>query len=166
MADDIRLEVEDTLTKGVKKFIKKTGSVGKSGTLLYKSWGAVGLQLLNFIANGSPNNSRVPPIAKGILRGSGSVFIGSELLGVLPKVSGKGTPNRELSEKVGIVTVGYNTAYAARIHENLTPAGSFKLGLGSQQSGDVGGQFLTSHLESDGKLLMRIYGKLLKKGGL
>jgi hypothetical protein len=166
MADKIRFEIKDELSDGVKKFILKTGSVKISGTLLYTSWAAVGLQLLNFVVNGSPKNTIVPPLDTGLLRGSGSVFIGSTFLGFSPKVNGEGTPNTSHSEKEGVITVGFNTSYAARQHENLSPAGDFYPGKKSIISGDVAGKFLESHLKTDGQELMRLYARLIKKGGL
>lgn len=164
MAENIKFEIHDTLSKGVHEFRVKTGSVTQKGSLIHDSWAAVGLSLLNFSANGSPNNSAVPPIWKGILRGSGSVFIGSTLLQTLPLYNGKGTPNTSHSEKEGVITIGYNTAYAARIHENLTPAGNYNLGQRSKDSGDVKGGWLRSHLQSDGDLIMRLFANLVKKG--
>jgi hypothetical protein len=167
MADKIRLEVKDEISNGIKAFVIKTGSVKNPGTLLHRSWAAVGLQLLNFAVNGSPKNTVVPPVDTGLLRGSGSVFIGSMILGTSQMITGfgdKGTPATSHSEKEGIITIGFNTAYATRQHENLTPAGDYYPGKKSIISGDVQGKFLESHLKTDGQELMRLYARLMKKG--
>lgn len=163
MAQKTELKIEDNLSKRLFEFQIKTGNVKTEGTVMHKAWAAAGLALLNFSANGSPKNPARPPILTGLLRGSGSVFIGSKFLESLPLNEGKGTPNRSHSEKPGVVTVGYNTSYAARMHENLTPMGNYNLGPGSQQSGDVKGGWLRSHLSTDGPLLMRLLANRLSK---
>jgi hypothetical protein len=126
----------------------------------------VGLQLLNWIANGSSRSAVVPPIKLGILRGSGSVFVGTELVGVSEDPSnGQGTPNTSYSGRnfPNVITVGYNTAYASYVHEGLPPAGNLNLGEQSLISGDVQGQFITAHLMADGKASTKFYATLLKK---
>lgn len=64
------------------------------------------------------------PVDKGTLRGSGSVFVSGKLKKVSPKVNGKGDP---ATTAAGMGThianaveaqVGYNTPYAARLHEH------------------------------------------------
>ena len=118
----------------------------------------VGVQMLNWIANGSPNNSTVPPVLTGLLRGSGSVFYGSVLVGVTPTYNGQGEPNRSHSEREGVLTVGFDTAYAARMHET-----SWNPGPVSQQSGDTGNKFIEKHMQSDKKDLLKLYAVLMKK---
>ena len=128
-----------------------------------KAWGAVGLQLLNNTVNGSPAEPVVPPIMHGYLRGSGSVFIGSELLATSDKFgetnhSGDAKPNTSYSGKDMELTIGFNAPYAARMHE-----GEWKPGPVSQQSGDVGNKFLEKHLKNDRQELMQLYADLVKK---
>jgi hypothetical protein len=117
-----------------------------------------GLQLMNNAINGSPAESVVIPILEGTLRGSGSVFLGSTVVGFSPKVRGKGDPADQHREKEGVVTVGFNTAYARRLHEY-----PFKPGPVSQQSGDVGHKYLTKHLIADKKELMMLYSDFIRK---
>lgn len=117
-----------------------------------------GLQLLNNTINGSPAESTVPPILTGLLRGSGSVFLGSKVVGFAPKVKGQGNPATQHSEKKGVVTVGFNTAYAHRMHEY-----PFRPGPISEQSGDVGHGFLIKHLVNDKDELMELYSSYIRK---
>ena len=142
----MKLVVEDTLTKGLKDLEKEFPDIKRDA--LKKA----GLQLINWIVNGSPKNSRVPPIKEGQLRASGSVFVGSELVDETGKFA-----NRAHSDKEDITTVGLNTAYAARLHET-----EWEPGPVSQQSGDVGNKFIESHLKSDGKMWLEFVAKLLR----
>lgn len=124
---------------------------------------ALGLQLLNNTINGSPAEPVVPPILYGYLRGSGSVFLGSELLsksdkfGYTEKKSNV-FPNEIYNGKENEVTVGFNAPYAARLHETNWISGKI-----SQQSGDVGNKFLEKHLKKDGKELFNLYVDIYKK---
>jgi hypothetical protein len=118
----------------------------------------VGLQLLNWIVNGSPQESTVPPVLTGVLRGSGSVFYGSKLTGTTPPYNGKGRPNRSHSGKKGVITVGFDTAYAHRLHETTWEPGPV-----SKQSGDTGNKFIEKHLQADKAELLRLYSILMKK---
>lgn len=130
-----------------------------------KNRGKIGLQLINWIVNGSSKESRVPPILTGLLRGSGSVFVGSKFIGATPKVNGKGNPNQSHSEKENIVTVGFNTGYARKMHELKRKMHelNWRPGPKSQQSGDVGNKYIEKHLNSDKEALMAFYGKLQNK---
>jgi len=71
--------VKDNLTPGLKKYFDKMGmGQGKEGSADQKARIKVGLQLLNITINGSGKESVIPPIMRGILRGSGACS--SELL--------------------------------------------------------------------------------------
>lgn len=81
--------------------------------------GRAGLQLMN------DNVMEVPtvPIKEGWLRGSGSVFVQNKLIG--ESSFGKpGHANTDHSENIGprefIAVVGFNTPYAAKLHEGIT----------------------------------------------
>ena len=124
----------------------------------------VGLQLLNWVLNGSSKVSVVPPVKDGILRGSGSVFVGGKFVGDTKGQYPGGTPNKSFNGPKDAITIGFNTAYAAKMHERLSPAGNLKLGPVSLQSGDVGGKFIQAHLAGDGKAAIALYALLLKKG--
>lgn len=116
----------------------------------------VGLQALNWIVNGSPKESVVPPILTGLLRGSGSIFVGSKYVGTIGGKKGK--PNKSHTEKEGVITVGFDTAYAARMHEGVWNPGPV-----SKQSGDVGNKFIEKHLKADKKEYTKFYAALQKK---
>ena len=81
--------------------------------------GRAALQLLN------DNVMEVPtvPIKEGWLRGSGSVFVQNKL--IAESTFGKsGKANMDHSESIGpreyVGVVGFNTPYAARLHEGIT----------------------------------------------
>jgi hypothetical protein len=143
--------VKNTLVDGMRAFQVKHEKVSEMAL------GKVGLQLINWIVNGSSREGVVPPVKTGLLRGSGSVFVGNKFIGATPRFSGLGTPNQSYEGKPNEVTVGFNTRYAAKLHEE-----KFKLGLVSMQSGNVGNKYVEKHLKADGKALFAFYAKLLK----
>jgi hypothetical protein len=144
----MELIVENTLDEGLKELKKKFPELKKQA--LMKG----GLQLINWIVNGSPKNSRVPPIKTGQLRAAGSVFVGKELVDTTGKWA-----NTSYNEKEDVTTIGFNTAYAAKLHET-----EWEPGPRSLQSGDVGNKYIESHLKSDAKAWLEFVGKLIKKG--
>jgi hypothetical protein len=151
MADAIRFEVINDL-----KFDEYFKLFRKIDILARQK---VGIQLINNVANGSPKESSVPPILFGLLRGSGSVFLGSKFVYETPKVDGQGNPNKSHSEKDGVVTIGFDTAYAARMHET-----DWEPGPKSKHSGNVSNKFVEKHLRADKEELLRFYALLVKKG--
>jgi hypothetical protein len=100
------------------------------------------IQLANNCVNGSPYESVVPPVWKETLRGS-----------VKKEVEGN------------TIWIAFDTAYAARMHEELTPAGDFQLGKRSVQAGNVGGKFLEKHLYNADEIqsLFDMFGTKLKE---
>lgn len=126
----------------------------------FKGLAALGLQLINNVVNGSPAEPVVPPVLTGLLRSSGSVFVGNKLIGTTP---GQGTPSLTNSAPKNVVTVGFNTDYAAKMHEKLAPAGPLQPGPFSTQSGDVGGKFIEKHLAADADEIFGLYAKVFKK---
>jgi hypothetical protein len=155
----MKFVVKSTVDKGIHQLSQKQEAVHP------RALKAVGLQLLNNVVNGSPGASVVPPIKTGVLRSSGSVFVGSKLAGTSPMIY-NGSPATNYSAPDNQITIVFNTAYAARMHEdNWTP------GKKSRQDGkDVGNKFLSKHLEGDWQELQRLYANILKKdlfqGGL
>ena len=141
--------VKNTIGEGLQSFEEKRNITHK------RALKAMALQLLNNVVNGSPAESIVPPILTGFLRSSGSVFIGSELIAVTP---GQGTPGTSFAAEPNVITVGFNTAYARRMHEN-----NWKPGPVSRQSGNVGNKFLSKHMERDWPELLKLYESILKK---
>jgi len=153
--DALRLEIEinNELDEGLKKYRMAHKRADVRARI------KVGIQLINNVVNGSARDSVVPPIDTGRLRGSGSVFYGSKLAFVTPKVKGSGTPNYDYKGPDRQITVGFNTPYAARLHETEWTPGQV-----SEQSGDVGNKYLERHLKADGPELMKLYAKLLEMG--
>jgi hypothetical protein len=143
----MRLKIKSDIDKGLLKFEK----VSKEAIKEALEKGA--LQYINWIVNGSPNNSRVPPVLTGTLRGSGSVFVGDKLI----KTTGD-SANTSYSGKDKVTTIGFNTEYAAKLHET-----EWKPGLVSIQSGDVGNKFIESHLKSDGEAWLKFVATLMRK---
>lgn len=152
MAEPIRFELTETISTNWPRYKKVHNMVDNKARIM------VGIQLINNIVNGSPTEPTVPPILTGRLRGSGSVFLGGKNVYETPKYHGEGTPNRSFSGKEGVVTIGFNTEYAARWHEE-----TFEPGVRSQQSGDVGNKYVERHLRADGKELMQLYANILKE---
>jgi hypothetical protein len=91
------------------------------------------------------------PLDEGTLSGSGSVFVGSKLIGTSaasadggsPNPADSYSPNASANEIVG--TVGFNTPYAARLHEHP----EFKF-----QGDGRGAKYLESKLSQHRNLLM------------
>ena len=121
----------------------------------------VGLHFLSWILNGSSKEKVVPPIKDGILRSSGSVFVGSELVGKSPNVAQGGAATPATSSNTNnpdIVTVVFNTSYAKEMHElNWSP------GKQSRKSGNVGNKFIEKHLVADKEDAMKMYAAIVKK---
>jgi len=135
------------LDKGLKLYETKTS---KSHNIAAKK---VGLQLLNYIVNGSPSEGVTPPILTGTLRGSASVFLGNELV-----QQGPNGPPSTSGNKKDTIRIIFNVPYAARMHEERWNPGPV-----SQQAGNVGNKFISKHVDGDKTDLMKMYAKLIKK---
>lgn len=147
------------LEKNFSKYLRKI-KMNEKGGIDELAKVKCALQLLNWSVNGSPNASVVPPIKDGILRGSGSVFVGSSLAGDT-KIN-EGTPNKSFNGKPDELTIGYNTDYAANVHENWGTS-KMRPGAVSLQSGDSGRKWLITHMKKDGKMILELYAKLVRK---
>jgi hypothetical protein len=161
--------VKDNLTPGLKKYFDKLG-IGKNkvGTIDHDARIKVGLQLLNVTINGSSKESVVPPIQTGVLRGSGSVFVADTFVGDTKANYSNGKPNSSYtSSDKDDITIGFNTAYAARLHETQWTAGGKNPSPQSVRNpgmlGNVGNKFIERHLKADGKDLLGFYADLVKK---
>lgn len=150
--DAVRLEITSNIGEKMTVLQKKMPVIHERAMV------AVGLQLINNIANGSSHETVVPPVLTGLLRGSGSVFYGSKHVFSLPPYNGQGKPNTSHSGREGEITVGFDTAYAARWHET-----NFIPGPVSKDSGDVGYKYVEKHLQHDGKALFQLYADIMKK---
>ena len=158
-----QLYVKEDITEGLKKFFNKIDPKARGKGLV-----ALGLQLINNTVQGSPRESVRAPIWKGRLRGSGSVFVGSKKVGDTLFLGESGTLAQAHAENnFNVVTVGFNTEYAARVHERLKPAGDWipggKSGKGASISADVGGKFLERHLKADKTELYQLYTDIYRK---
>lgn len=163
-----QVQFTNTLTKGMEKYFKKVGiSENKTSAADKLAKTEIGLQLINWIVNGSSSEPVVPPILWGNLRAAGSVFVGSEFVGGnnLYKVKKPTKPideniqNTSHNAPISTVTIGFNTSYATKMHET-----KWNPGPASEKSGDTGNKFVEKHLKSDGKALIKMYAETLKKG--
>lgn len=116
------------------------------------------LSQLEWIINGSRNLNLTPPILTGQLRGSGSAFVGSELVGDTSSNYSNGKPNTSHSAPDNVITIGFDTSYAAYMHETEWTPGKY-----SSQSGNTGNKFVEKHLIADRGDLLIAYGSLIKK---
>ena len=129
-----------------------------------------GLQLMSDAIDQAPS----VPLDESTLQGSGSVFVGSKLIGTsVDRAGGKGhpTPARDMASSVTAdettATIGFNTPYAARLHEH--PEYMFQ-----QNKGHEGGKFLEYKLFAFGKQyfdiaafnIRKVFDQGLPKGGV
>jgi len=169
MAKKVLVITTNTLIPGIKKYMERAG-VGKSDdteVAFFKARQAVALQLLNFTVNGSANEKVVPPIRWGILRGSGSAFVDGTLVGDTKSSNPDGTPNREYKCPKNGAAIGFNTAYAARMHESKwVPGGvvpSKQAAANPSMLADVGNKFVEKHLKADREVLLGLFADIFKK---
>jgi hypothetical protein len=136
--------------KKFKEIVKRTIPV-----LVEKGMGKAALQLLNDCVMEVPT----VPIKEGWLRGSGSVFVQNKLIG--ESSFGKpGRANMEYSESIGehqfVGLVGFNTSYAARLHEGI----DFHFTEPSS-----GAKYVESKLMRNKDRYMEIIANAIKEGG-
>jgi hypothetical protein len=147
--------VKNTLDKGLKTYF------GKVDTVTPLALGKGGLQLLNNTITGSPAAKAIPPKLTGHLRGSGSVFVGNKLVGDTQASESSGTPNKDHSDDPNVITVGFDTPYAAKMHEHIGI--DYKLGPESEKSGNVEAFFLRKHIEGDKDEIMQLIATFIKQ---
>lgn len=147
--------VRNDVQKGMQKYFKLLG-INKKDSVEYKAKTKVGIQLINFIVNGSSGSSKVAPKDTGNLRGSGSVFVGSDMVFNTRGMFGAGTPNTSYSANISNVTIGFNTSYATWLEENT--------GWSPKGDPDSGPKYIEDHLKADAKTLGNMYATLIKKG--
>lgn len=152
------IKITNTLSKGLLSYFSKVAMNQQAGAD-FTARARTAMQILSWTNKGSSQESTVPPIKYGILRGSGSVFVGSKLVRTTAGDYQGGTPCTDYSSSDNNITIGYNTAYAARLHErdDWTP------GKISTQSGNVGNKWLEKHLAADGPAAMKMYAAELKE---
>ena len=163
--------ISDNMTPNLNAFFKKSGiGMGKKGdknSAHFKALQATAISFLGFCNNGSSNESTVPPIREGILRGSGSAFVEGVLVGDTKSNYPDGKPNKEFDTKENEAVIGYNTEYAARMHEtSWIPGGatpSKQVARNSGLTADVGNKWIEKHIKADGNALLGIYADIYKK---
>jgi hypothetical protein len=161
-----KFDIVDNLTPNLKRKFEKL-AVGQADGEDEKIRAKVGLALLNAVINGTPQEPGIPPIDTGALRGSGSYFVGSKFFGDSKGQYTEGTPSDSYEGKEGDITIGFNTAYAARWHENpFTPGGARPTAAVTANPAKVANvtwKYIEKHLQADGKALLGTYAELLKK---
>lgn len=109
----------------------------------------IAVQMLDWMASGSPRVNIAPPIRFGVLSASGSVFYGPKLIATSENIPHEGASeaNRSHSGGKGALTFGFNTAYATKMHErgDLNP-GPYSTASGNRRPGN---QWVTAHLKGD-----------------
>lgn len=163
MAEKTKIQFENTLNDGLQTYFKKMGiGEGKGEDLKAKK--KVALQMLDYIIQGSPRENITPPLLHGILRGSASVFVGN----IMVKANGNDA-NRNHSDNINTITIGFDAAYAARMHEHMVPSNTpdpimGKLFQPSERSKSAGGggKFVEAHLKADGKTLLELYADFIR----
>lgn len=120
--------------------------------------------MLNWMNNGSDKTSRKPPIRWGVLRGSSSAFVGSELVqtfGQLIKAEAdeRPTPAKAHKADATVMTWVWNTNYATAMHEKR--GGNW--GKFTRQDADAGAKWVEEHLQKDKDDLMALIGKFYAK---
>lgn len=148
----------NTLKLGLQRYQKLVDMNGLHG-VDFQARKQVALQFLNWCNQGSANDPTVPPIDTGNLRGSASVFVGAVLIQTTRGEYGIGTPALSYNGAYNIITVVWDAAYAAKMHEDNWNPGEI-----STQSGNVGNKWAERHMAADGPDLMAMYAALLKKG--
>ena len=122
---------------------------------LEKGMGRAVSQLLNDSVMQAPT----VPLKEGTLRGSGSVFVQNKLVQVSPFHKSKGKPAREDARKIGqtetLGVVGFNTPYAARLHEGV--------GIEHWSEPGSGKKYLETKLANNRRTYMKIVADTLKE---
>lgn len=122
--------------------------------------------MLDWMNEGSPRESRTPPVKYGNLIESSSVFVGSRLAGVGGNARGalntpgklQPDPLKTYKGKAQVITVIYNSSYAAKMHEWRGGWGPNTLARN-----DAGNKWVEKHLIADKEAVMKLIGKTLKK---
>jgi len=126
------------------------------------------IQFLTWANTGSKLEKRTPPIRWGVLRGSSSAFVGSELVTTFQQSIKSGAPERptpatsHAALSALIMTWVWNTDYARRMHEWGKKA-TEKWGKFTLQAGNAGNKWLEKHLQRDRNALMKVIGMEFKK---
>ena len=96
------------------------------------------------------------------------MFVGTTFVGDTKANYPNGKPNTSYTEgNKDDITIGLNTAYAARLHETQWTAGGKRPSSQSIKNpgmlGNVGNKFIEKHLKADGNDLIGFYADMVKK---
>lgn len=138
----------------------------RSPAMFAKALERPAIQMLTWMNTGSPRESRTPPIRTGVLRGSGTAFVGGKLVATTPSAGGTPTPAGTSGAPTPLtVHWTYNTDYASKMHER--PEGS-SWGAFTEQAQDAGSKWMEKHVIADREAFAAFVAKefkaLLAKG--
>ena len=143
--------------------IKSTIDVSKfaANKLFPKAQEKAAIQMLDWMSSGSMTSPAKPPRRTGVLASSGSVFYKNKFLKATPNTSRGGTPTPNKSHSGKGVTWGFNTNYAAKMHEDksLNP-GPFSVRDPNMHPGN---QWVTEHLQKDKNNYTKLIADFIKK---
>jgi hypothetical protein len=130
----------------------------KSPVAFRKAQEVAALQMLTWMSDGSPVCTAKPPIDWGVLRGSGSAFLGNELVGVARNATIDSTPATSWSAAKDTTSWVYNTYYASAMHEH---EGNW----GPKTSNDpgAGNKWIEKHLMADKEIYLKLICSVFKK---
>lgn len=134
----------------------------KSPEIFNKAMKKGAIQFLKWANEGSERETRKPPIRWGVLRGSASAFVGSQLVamsaaeqtGSQAGASTKNAPLTQYKEVPTTISWIWNTTYAAAMHEHT---GNW--GEATSADSDAGNKWLEKHLIADKEALMDMIEK-------
>ena len=158
----VKMIIENKMSDKFRQYFAKTKA---GGEVDIKAKTTLGLQLLSNVVNGSERTSVVPPIDTGHLRGSASVFVGDKFIKDSRDQYPDGKPNSSHADKVEVITVGFDTPYAARLHEGFWTPGGKKPSKGNidnpNKSADAGRKFVEDHLKADKEDLLQAFANMV-----
>lgn len=129
----------------------------KSPALFAKALEKPAIQMLTWMNTGSPRESRTPPIRTGVLRGSGTAFVGGKLVATTPSAGADGTPAGSSNADGLNVHWVFNTDYAAKMHEYEGEWGEF-----TEQAKDAGNKWMEKHIIADRQAFAAFVAKEFK----
>lgn len=122
----------------------------RSPKIFQKAMEKGAIQFLTWANDGSPRESRRPPIRWGVLRGSASAFVGGKLVAVSP-VGSDGEPLTTYQDVDTTISWIWNAPYAAKMHEHTGNWGPY-----TTQDSNAGNKWLEKHLQADKEALLKM----------
>jgi len=135
----------------------------KSPQAFQKALKVAAIQFITWANKGSKAEPGTPPIRWGVLRGSSSAFVGSQLVTTFLQNIQSGAPEEPTPAQSHVapastITWTWNTDYATKMHEWKGGWGKFTI-----QAGNAGNKWLEKHLQKDKNDLMKVIGMEFKK---